>query len=61
MHQDETIRPVYKLSDGMLIKDVNPRKQFEPDLHYSSDNELDGEPSFRVDRIVKLLPQRVIW
>lgn len=58
---DSWDRPVYKLFDGTLIKDVNPREQFEPDLHYSSDNDFDGEPSFRIGRLIKLLPQRVVW
>ena len=58
---DSWDRPVYKLSNGVLIKDVSPTENFEADLHYSSDNEFDGEPSFRIEKVVKLLPERVLW
>lgn len=61
MRLDSWDRPVYELSDGKLIKDVNPRLNSEPDLYYSSNNDIDGEPDCPVKMTVKLLPKRVTW
>lgn len=58
---DSWERPVYKLEDGRLIKDVDPRPQAEPELCFSSNNEFDGEPDYHVEMAVKLLPKRVTW
>lgn len=58
---DSWDRPVYKLSDGRYIKDTDPRPCVEPELCYSSNNEIDGEPDYPVKMTVKLLPKRVTW
>lgn len=58
---DSWDRPVYMLPDGKFIKDVDPRSQFAPDLYYSSNDDVDGEPDCPVEMAVKLLPKRVTW
>lgn len=61
-------RPVYKDSTGRLWKDVNPTKDYAPELCTSVDNEFDGEPDCSMGSMkryegVKVVfsPERVIW
>lgn len=53
-------RPVYKLENGMLIKDITLGASVYPELYYSVNNEFEGEPGCEVKKAVKLLPKRVI-
>lgn len=57
---DSWSRPVYKLENGMLIKDVLLGDSECPELCYSCGNEFEGEPDYHVNEAVKLLPHRVV-
>ena len=41
-------RPAYKDGDGNIWLDISEGSG-KPDLHKSADNELDGEPDYRID------------
>lgn len=65
---DSWSRPVYEDENGMLWKDVDPRKDREPDLCTSVNNKLEGEPDTNICYIknyenaeLTFIPERVTW
>ena len=65
---DSWSRPVYKDENGTLWKDVDPRKDRNPDLCTSMYNAFDGEPDTNMKYIKKyedaeliFIPERVTW
>lgn len=65
---DNWDRPVYEDEQGILWKDVDPRKNRKPDLCTSNNNEYDGEPSTNMcymkkyeDVELKFIPERITW
>lgn len=65
---DNWDRPVYQDENGVLWKDVNPRKGFSPDLCTSVNNDFYGEPDTNMCAIEKysdskiiFIPKRITW
>ena len=65
---DSWDRPVYEDENGKLWKDVDPRKNREPDLCTSQNNEFEGEPSTNMCYIkayenaeIEFIPKRITW
>lgn len=65
---DSWSRPVYEDEDGTLWKDVDQRKNREPDLCTSVNNAFDGEPDTNMYYIQKyegaeleFIPERMTW
>lgn len=61
-------RPVYEDENGRLWKDVDTRKNREPDLCTSQNNEFEGEPSTNMCYIekynnveIEFIPERITW
>lgn len=65
---DDWDRPVYQDEDGRLWKDVDPRKDRNPDLCTCVNNEFYGEPDTNMryidrykDMEIVFSPERVTW
>lgn len=65
---DSWSRPVYEDEHGTLWKDVDPRKDREPDLCTSVNNDFDGEPDTNMYYIqryenaeLEFIPERITW
>lgn len=58
---DSWSRPVYEDENGRLVKDVNPRKVWQPKLCTALDNEFDGEPDCPYHEEPEFVPERVVW
>ena len=50
---DSWDRPVYKDETGKLWKDINPRRQYAPELCTSNGNNIDGEPDVPMSAMKK--------
>lgn len=59
---DSWDRPVYE-ADGIFYVDVDPRKDWKPNICTKYNNEFDGEPDEPIsDNIqVEFVPSRIIW
>lgn len=58
---DSWDRPVYEDENGLLVKDVNPRKCWQPKLCVALDNAFDGEPDVPYHETPEFIPERVTW
>ena len=65
---DSSDRPVYEDKEGNLWKDIDPRKDWEPDLCTSCQNAFDGEPDINMkyiknfqDADIEFVPERITW
>lgn len=65
---DSWNRPVYEDGTGILWKDVNPRRQYEPDLCTSNGNNFNGEPDVPMYAMkkyanaeIQFIPDRILW
>ena len=60
--RDSWSRPVYE-ADGNLYVDVDPRKDWRPNIHTKYNNEFDGEPDMPIsDNIqIEFVPCRDTW
>ena len=60
--RDSWDRPVYKGSDGNLYVDVDPRKNWGPNICSKYQNEFDGEPDTPMKDIDFIfIPYRDVW
>lgn len=59
---DSWDRPVYE-ADGVLYVDVDPRKDWQPNICTKYNNEFDGEPDEPIseDTQIEFVPYRVTW
>lgn len=59
---DSWDRPVYE-SNGQLYVDVDPRKEYPPNICTKYNNDFDGEPDipFRKYEEVEFIPKRYTW
>ena len=65
---DNWDRPVYEDEKGRLWKDVDPRRDMQPDLCTSMNNEFYGEPDTNMcymdkykDAKLVFCPKRITW
>lgn len=68
LNMDSRNRPVYKDETGTLWKDVNPRRQYAPELCTSNGNNIDGEPDVPMsymkkyeDAEIQFTSERILW
>ncbi len=60
--RDSWSRPVYE-SEGVLYVDVDPCKEFGPNIHTKYRNDFDGEPDEPLSKDIRIefVPYRDIW
>lgn len=65
---DSWDRPVYEDETGTLWKDVDPRRQYAPDLCTPNGNLFDGEPDVSMSCMkkyenaeIQFIPERILW
>lgn len=60
---DNWDRPVYATEAGVLVVDVDPRKDRKPDLCTKYNNDFYGEPNDPIsDRWdLEFIPDRIVW
>lgn len=60
--RDGWSRPVYE-ADGILYVDVNPRKDWKPNICTKYNNEFDGEPDEPISEDIQaeFVPGRDVW
>ena len=59
--RDSWNRPVYEDETGLLLVDVDPRKDRKPDICTKNGNAFDGEPCDPVQAEFVFVPYRDTW
>jgi len=57
--RDSWDRPVYECGDKLYV-DVDPRKNWAPNIHTKNNNEFDGEPDWPIPdgTVIIFIPRR---